>query len=312
MPHLARWPAWIMSTLLHLAILVVLAWSLRFAPRGVHPEPDRMTGIVLVRQIEGRREFQGEDPAATPADYVTSSPALSLKEALPTEPERSVDLSGVLPQADGTTVVGGGAGLPDANSLGSGKGRGNPGDGALRTQVFGAAGEGNRFVYVFARSGSLNGYGGRPLTAAKSDLLRSLDDLESRHQFQIIFYNEAPRMFNPQGGQPQLAWGDQVSKRLARQFVQGIKATGGTEHISALVMALKMRPDVVFFLTDADEPVLTSAELARIGRLNQGAAIHTIEFGIGPQTRSENFLARLARQNGGQHVYVDVAKLGRN
>ena len=119
-------------------------------------------------------------------------------------------------------------------------------------------------------------------------------------------------MFNPQGGQPQLAWGDQVSKRLARQFVQGIKATGGTEHISALVMALKMRPDVMFFLTDADEPVLTSAELSRIGRLNQGAAIHTIEFGIGPQVRSENFLARLARQNGGQHVYVDVAKLGRN
>ena len=178
----------------------------------------------------------------------------------------------------------------------------------MRTQVFGAAGEGNRFVYIFDRSASMNG---SPLAAAKAELLRSLGDLESRHQFQIIFYNESPKMFNLRGGRPRLTWGDKVSKRLAIEFVQGIRAKGATEHVAALVMGLRLRPDVLFFLTDADEPVLTSIELARIARLNEGTAIHSIEFGAGPRTRSENFLARLARQNGGQHVYVDVAKLGR-
>ena len=33
------------------------------------------------------------------------------------------------------------------------------------------------------------------------------------------------------------------------------------------------------------------------------------EFGYGPQTDEDNFLVRLARQNGGQHQYVDVSQL---
>ncbi len=75
-------------------------------------------------------------------------------------------------------------------------------------------------------------------------------------------------------------------------------------------MALNLQPDVVFFLTDADEPELTSAELQQVRRWNQGSAINAIEFGFGPQTRKDNFLVRLARDNGGQHVYVDVSTLG--
>ena len=310
MPQLARWPAWLMSTLLHLGLLFFMIWSVRVPPRGVPVEPERTTGIVLVRKIEGRREYRDEESQLVASTVVEASRSLSLEEALPSESELSVDFSGVLPMTTDPTLAGSGAGLPDVTALGAGTGSRLSG-GVLRTQVFGALGEGTRFVYVFDRSGSMNGYGGRPLQAAKSELLRSLYELESSHQFQIIFYNEAPRIFEPQGRRPRLAWGDDVSKRLAREFVQAIRATGGTEHVSALMMALKMRPDVVFFLTDADDPVLTSSELARITRLNQGVAIHTIELGVGPQTRNDNFLAQLARQNNGQHVYVDVAKMVR-
>ena len=39
--------------------------------------------------------------------------------------------------------------------------------------------------------------------------------------------------------------------------------------------------------------------------------INTIEFGYGPATESDNFLIRLARQNHGQHVYVDISQLPR-
>jgi len=74
-------------------------------------------------------------------------------------------------------------------------------------------------------------------------------------------------------------------------------------------MALGMSPDVVFFLTDADEPRLTDEELGRVRRWNRSATIHSIEFGFGPQRNSDSFLARLAQQNGGQHVYVDVSRL---
>jgi hypothetical protein len=66
---------------------------------------------------------------------------------------------------------------------------------------------------------------------------------------------------------------------------------------------------VIFFLTDADEPRMTTQQLARIAHMNQGTSINAIEFGYGAQSEADNFLVRLARQNCGKHVYVDVSRL---
>ncbi len=145
--------------------------------------------------------------------------------------------------------------------------------------------------------------------AAKSELLASLDDLERVHQFQIIFYNEQPQIFNPDGGTPRLVWGDPAHKEKARRFVRGIVADGATRHVHALEMALRMGPDIIFFLTDADEPQLSAEELARVRRKNRNTMINSVEFGFGPKRARNNFLQQLARQNGGRHVYVDVSLL---
>lgn len=181
--------------------------------------------------------------------------------------------------------------------------------GQARTSVFGAVGEGRKFAYVFDRSGSMDGNGGAPLRAAKNELIASLEDLKGTHQFQIVFYNEHPRVFNPTGVSGKLVFGTEQNKYLAQKFVRGITADGATRHEEALEVSLKWVPDVIFFLTDADEPRLTSAQLARIARLNNGTTIHAIEFGVGPQQDPDNFLVKLARQNGGKHVYVNVAQL---
>lgn len=63
------------------------------------------------------------------------------------------------------------------------------------------------------------------------------------------------------------------------------------------------------FLTDAGEPQLTASELEKLRQLNTGTVINAVEFGIGPDPGGDNFLVRLARQNGGQHVYIDVTRL---
>ena len=73
--------------------------------------------------------------------------------------------------------------------------------------------------------------------------------------------------------------------------------------------AITLHPDVLFFLTDADQPVLSTGQLYEIRRRAAGITIHAIELGFGPQGDSNNFLVKLARQNGGEHVYVDVSKL---
>jgi hypothetical protein len=176
--------------------------------------------------------------------------------------------------------------------------------------VFGVEGEGSVFLYVFDRSDSMNGYQGRPLAAAKAELIESLRGLDSIHQFQIIFYNDRVTAFNPLEPQPpRLMFADATNKQLAEAFVRQIRASGGTRHMVPLRLALRLAPDVVFFLTDAAYPQLSNAELDELRRSNTGTVINTIEFGAGPQMGGDNFLKKLARQNGGRHAYVDVTRL---
>lgn len=181
------------------------------------------------------------------------------------------------------------------------------GPNAAETQVFGLHSRGMRFVYVFDRSSSMEG---GLLSAAKRELIASLQALDGRHQFQIIFYNERPQLMpSVHGGGPRMAFADEPGKRLAASFVGGVFADGGTSHLQALEMALALKPDVIFFLTDAEEPQMRAEELAMVRRMNRGTRINTIEFGVGDQKPAINFLQALALQNGGQHAYVDVRRL---
>ncbi len=179
-----------------------------------------------------------------------------------------------------------------------------------QTSVFGAAGQGSLFVYVFDRSDSMNDYQRRPLAASRAELIKSLQSLQPTHQFQILFYNSRLTAFNPSRTQSaQLMFATEQNKELAARFVEQVPASNGTQHMDPLRLALRLAPDVIFFLTDAGEPQLTAAELERLRRLNTGTVINAIEFGVGPDPGGDNFLARLARQSGGQHVYVDVTRL---
>ena len=148
-----------------------------------------------------------------------------------------------------------------------------------------------------------------PLSSAKANLLASLESLGETHQFQIIFYNEKPTMFALAGHADRLVFGNAENRETARQFVTGMTADGGTRHEEALWMALRLQPDVIFFLTDADQPEISPSQLEKIERANNGrTSINTIEFGLGPQIQTENFLMRLARENNGKYTYVDVSK----
>jgi len=306
-------PSWLMSLVLHLVILLVLGMTLRLEPRqGATAERTAEVGIALKHQ-EGDREYY-QTGAEKGGDGATSDDGVqnraSLDELLSNEPP--VDPSASLPSAMnviGPVVLGEG-GMPHASGLSEGSaGRKGPIGGKARPTLFGVTGEGWKFVYVFDRSDSMNWHDRKPLKAAKAELLGSLDSLDAVHQFQIIFYNQEPEIFNPSGQRNKLAFATDQNKRNARRFVGGITASGGTQHESALKLAIKLQPDVIFFLTDADDPQLSAGQLYDIHRLANGITIHAIEFGVGPKGVPNNFLARLARQNGGQYAYVDVSKL---
>ena len=148
---------------------------------------------------------------------------------------------------------------------------------------------------------------GAALVAAKRELLASIGQLEPTHQFQIVFYNENPKMMQP----PQMTFAGEQGLRHADSFLTGITASGATDHMQALKLALKMSPDVIFFLTDADEPQLSPNDLKEIQRRSNGAVINAIELKSGPERGTEHALRRLAEQNRGQYKYVDITKLPR-
>jgi hypothetical protein len=177
-----------------------------------------------------------------------------------------------------------------------------------RTSLFGLVGEGYKFVYVFDRSGSMGGEGRQSLRAVKAELIRSLTPLGSVHQFQIVFYNERPVVFNPTGTPGRLAFATEENKQRAIRFLDSITAVGGTAHEDALRLAIRLHPDVIFFLTDGDDPKLTPGQLAKIRRLAAGIIINAVEFGPGPKRAGTSFLEDLARQNGGKYVYIDISK----
>jgi hypothetical protein len=319
-PAQPRLPAWLLSCVLHAALVFVLAIFVRDTARGVMPEADRSAGIVLTQTSGQRTSFYTEaeeQPASEPAASSAAasvSDASAAESALPSANQLPVEVGGMLPDRGSLAGIGAGTDwstmLPSAGQLTGGPGPSRSIGRGNNTYLFGIEGEGSLFVYVFDRSDSMNGYEGRPLATAKAELISSIRLLASTQQFQVIFYNHDVTVFNPNPSQsPRLMFADESTKDLAERFIRGLPATGGTEHVAALRLAVQLAPDVIFFLTDAEDPRLTARQLEDLRRLNKGSVIHTIEFGVGPLRDGDNFLMRLARQNDGQHTYVDITQM---
>lgn len=300
-----RLPALVFSLLFHTSVLVLLALAVQDMPRGAAEEAGREAGIVLKQSTADGDLYEGEEKLGEEQAHEESTPA-ELLAALPSDTSASdaaADLPSLPAIGPGATDRGG---RPNAGQFTTGGARsGSPTGGGARVRVFGVEGEGNKFVYVFDRSSSMEGL---PLAAAKRQLVESLGSLDSVHQFQIIFFNHNQQPFEVPGAGQRIAFATDRNKQLAANFVGGITADGGTDRFAALKMAVGLQPDVIFFLTDADDP-MSASELAEIARLNRRgrATICTIQFGRGPRQR-ENFLVDLANQSGGQYVYVDTTK----
>lgn len=319
---------------MHVAILLVLGfvWS---GPRGTGlPVEEREIGVAIVDRLPDRDLYRDlatdaadtESADATPADpaspdvLAASQIPASLDDLAPPDGiAPPLDLDGMLRAMDAMPAPVGATGLAGDSRLGDDAFGGDPsasGTGTLAgsqatTVLFGVSGTGSRFVYVFDRSNSMNAFGGSPLRAAKAELARSLESLTEKQQFQLIFYNDTPKPFQMAGMPLQMIPGEPSMIAAARRYVESVRAFGGTEHDAALKMALRMSPDVIFFLTDARVPQLSVTQLAEIRNraARNGTTIHAIEFGLEPSAPRDGFLRDLAAQNGGRYQYIDVATL---
>lgn len=322
--------ALLLSMLVHVVALVALGLIFARTPSGTSGIADRPIGIALVQTLPDRTQYtdaaessaesSAQQPSESESEEAASDSAATAAASAPPDFAPTVDLEGFLESVQSSVAPTRGTGMAgesnlDGDDFGGDAFEGRSGGGSsgtsdeATTMVFGISGSGSRFVYVFDRSDSMNGYGGRPLRSAKRELIRSLESLTDRQQFQLVFYNDKPTPFRLSGIPLQMIPAEDNNKIAANRYVNSILAYGATEHESALKMALRLGPDVIFFLTDARIPRLSSGQLRDIQQRcsRVGTTIHAIEFGSEPGAPRQSFLRELASMNQGQYRYVDIS-----
>lgn len=204
---------------------------------------------------------------------------------------------GVLPG----TGTGGGGGSGGGSGGGTGRGVG-PG-----TEFFGAREHAASFAYVIDCSGSMATR--NALDVAKHELLASVGHLPPDAQFAVVFYSLSATTLADQNGQRGLMAATQANKGRVRTQLGAIVPDGGTDHMLALRTALALRPEVIFFLTDAD--LMTNNDVVDILAESGKTRIQAIEFGQGPELDVTNPLRSLAAKSGGTYRYFNVGRFPR-
>lgn len=249
-----------------------------------------------------------QDPGAPPALRAIRDPAADalISEILPrsdVKPDETInrDLPG-LPTSGVGLLVGAGRGGGEGEGGGSGGGVGRGvGPGA---EFFGARETGRSFAYVIDCSGSMGLR--NALDVAKRELLASLDRLPPDALVSVTFYHlQATKLTDPQG-RPGMMAATAVNKTRIRSQLTTIAPYGGTDHMIALRTALVDRPEVVFFLTDADS--MTETDVDKLLTETGKSRIQAVEFGRGPDLGQNTPLRRLAASTGGAYRYIDTTR----
>lgn len=154
---------------------------------------------------------------------------------------------------------------------------------------------------VYVLDGSVSMGIDRKLDFARGELIASLRRLPAGVRFQVIVYNGNAETLLIDG-QRDLLPAEPALVARAISILQTLGAAGNTNHVAALRRGLNLHPDVLYFLTDADD--LKPQEVAAITQRNQRTVIHTIELTRRRSSSLDGPLARLANDNRGTHRCV--------
>jgi hypothetical protein len=161
-----------------------------------------------------------------------------------------------------------------------------------QTSFFGVRARGQFFIYVLDQSGSM--LDDDRLTRAKIELRKSVYALQPPQRFEVIFYNDEA---TPMPGGPQPRPADQPTKNQLTTWLHLIEPDGETNPRSALSMALALRPDAVFLLSDGEFPKGTVESVVKMNP--RKIPIHCIDLTGG---LAGDHLVRIARDSGGHYA----------
>src|SRR5215471_15200656 len=159
-------------------------------------------------------------------------------------------------------------------------------------------------IFVLDTSGSMSEEG--KMDKAKAALRQGVGSLNPRDRFNVISFAGEERLMSER-----LITADDEGKKQAREFIEGMRATGGTNINDALMAAFKqiqpgVRPQMVVLITDGQPTVgetKAGGILANVKQANKaGARLFT--FGVGYDVNTL-LLDGLANENRGTVAYIE-------
>jgi hypothetical protein len=176
----------------------------------------------------------------------------------------------------------------------------------VKLSLFGAPpAEGHSFVFVIDRSASMGSGGLGAIGAAAKELEAQLDSLSADQVFQVVAYNQSAVYFTGR----ELVAATAANKRALVAFVRNLADFGQTEHERGLLAALRLKPEVIYLLTDGGDPHLKGGQLKYLReQAGERTTIHCLHFGTGSEDAipPDHFLRRLAAETHGSYAFISV------
>ncbi len=222
--------------------------------------------------------------------YQTKTTSLFVEDAFDKVPITFMSQEvGEAPKTGEAKTEGNGEGQGAGNGKGDGKG----------TPFFGVKAEGRRFVYVVDCSRSMNHPHDGPektrFKRLKLELFNSIAKLNPQMQFFVIFFSNETLPMPARG----LQFATPHNKNVCFKWFVNLQATGQTDPREAMKLALKLRPDVIYFLTDGSFGPKVQYGLKKITQ--KQIAIHTYAFG---NPSGESVMKSIAKRNNGKYTFV--------
>lgn len=306
-PRRFRPASWLVSTLAHVAILVLLGFvtlasnepkdQLAFTASASESSEQAMETF----QIESSEPVEPSEPEPSETAYdlseVGTVAVTEVSMDIP-EPTSELMVSDLLSNSSSASSL-------SMKSLQS--------DQTAAMQFCGVDGGGNHFVYLVDSSGSMkDGF-----QSARNELLNSIDQLQPNQRFYVVFFDEEPdymRLSDPDVDEPRSLMATPENKKRLRRWAATVEMNKGKAPYEVLPFALSLRPDVIFLLSDGEFPDAI-AEILREQNRNENlfgdsgpiSIVHTIRYhGIEGETgkKAEATMVQIAQENGGQYRHV--------
>jgi von Willebrand factor type A domain len=289
---------WLISAGIHTVILLAIgmtAWSA--SKRSTTVQFESALGVNLA-ETDFESVFPGDGNmggGGTPSEKLEDQLPPTFDAIFDAQPRDFVN-KGFAPLIGGTGDSTGRGDGGEGGGRGGGTGTGvGPGIGA---GFFGTTGAGNSFVYIVDMSGSMHG---TRFERAKKELIRSIKKLGPEQKFYVYFFNDRTYgLFDPKPAAGMIP-ANNTNKDRAKRWIDTRQAESTTNPNYALQLALEMRPDVIFLLTDGelDEPEAIRQMIRKTNRYN--VVIHTIAF---ENEDGGVTLKTIAEENSGTYRFV--------